>query len=132
MTVTAEPTEEPPTPTDPLERVVYGYLRSDAATEAELAALRAEMIQFCQERGLRLANVFTDRGSRSDQVTRPGVGGLLQALVLRNETAVIVPALDHLSDQSAVQAQLRRLIQRAGSTVVVIHEVDDGTKTDGM
>jgi DNA invertase Pin-like site-specific DNA recombinase len=109
---------------------VYGYLRSDGTDEAEVASLRADLKLFCASRGWRLVTVFCDRGCDGLDVARSGFAGALDALVLPESTALVVPSLEHLSPDDAVRAALTSMVRRAGARVVAAEDSTDEPTTD--
>lgn len=111
--------------------VVYGYLRDEGADEIQIALWRKEIGLFCEEQDYRLTLVFVDRGIPHEQVARTGFTGLLDVLELDATYGVVVPHLDHISEDNHALVMLLQLIRRTASKLIVIHEEEDTTKADG-
>ena len=108
---------------------VYGYVRSDGTDEATVASLRADLALFCAERGWRLVTVFCDRGCDGSDTARPGFAGALDALVLPESTALVVPSPAHLSPDATVRAVLASMVRRAGAKIAVVEATHGTTDT---
>jgi hypothetical protein len=101
---------------------VYGYLRAQAADEFALSVWRQEITAFCQHQGYRLETIFLDRRVPSDQVMRPGFGGLLGVLALKDTHGVVLLSSEHLSEDPNAYLVLQANIRAADAQMIVIHE----------
>lgn len=118
-------------PTPDHRPTVYGYLRAEEPNEIQIGLWRKEIAQFCEAQGYRLALVFVDRGVPHEQVARTGFTGLLDVLELDDSHGVVVPHLEHLSEDNHALAMLLRLIRRTASKLLVIQDQADEFKADG-
>lgn len=100
--------------------VVYGYLLAPQPEEIEIAAWKKEIAWWCREQDFHLGAVFVDRSIAEDQVRRPGIQGLLDALLLPGVVGVVVPNAGHLSTEAGALATLQKLIEDTNSELLCI------------
>lgn len=82
--------------------VVYGYLRTKAASAARRAALARALAGYCELHKLLLAAIFTDEGG--DAVRAPGFARLLGAISAGASYGLVLPTRAHLgSGRAAVE-----------------------------
>lgn len=98
--------------------VAYGYVRV-AEPDGEVAGWRQAIAEHCQASGWRLVTTFCDRGYDGSELARPGFAALLDVLALPESTHLVVPDLDHLSEDGTVRSGLVRQVERRGITLVV-------------
>jgi resolvase-like protein len=99
-------------------RIVYGYIRSETASEIHIAAERHEIAHFCRVQGYQLVTIFCDRRVPETELKRPGFTGVLDALSLREAYGVVVSHLDTLSSRSVVREALLRQIGTTRAQVI--------------
>lgn len=101
------------------------YIRlDDDEDDARFALLLKDIATCCQWQGLRLTRTFTDRGYDGSQLARPGIVELREALKEHPGAAVVVPMLDHLSPAGSIRTALMQMIEKLGSRLVVVCDVE--------
>jgi DNA invertase Pin-like site-specific DNA recombinase len=109
------------------------YLRfDDDSAHDRFAALLQDIAVCCQNQGLRLARIFTDRGYDGRTLARPGLAELQEALKDRPGLVVVVPTLDHLSPSELIRVPLLRMAQQHGGRLLVANEPDDRMDDDAV
>lgn len=111
--------------------VVYGYLRAPQPEEIEIAAWKMKIARWCRAQDFHLGAVFVDRSIAEDQVRRPGVQGLLDALLLPGVVGVVVPNVGRLSAEVGALATLQKLIEDTNSELLCIEPESHGIEADG-
>lgn len=103
-------------------RRVYGYLRP---TESRVHSDgRAEITDYADSHGYRLAGVIVDPGGRHDDPHRPGLLELLEAVRRPEVFGVIIPGRRHLSVDPDVLNEVISQIMRAGCHLFVMSDGD--------
>lgn len=109
------------------EHYVYGYIRTAERNDVEARRLRREIGRFCEQQGLSLITVFCDQGCDGSEVSRPGFSAALDVLSIRFVSmSLVVPDMTHLTPKDDdVRETMLRLVQRAGSKVESISQIQD-------
>lgn len=105
--------------------VAFGYLRADVPDENEIRVWR-EIAQACTAKNYRLATIYCDRGCDGSELARPGFAGLLDALALPDNAAVVVPDLTHLSTDVGVRHTLQYHVRRTGACLLAVRDTTNG------
>jgi Resolvase, N terminal domain len=106
--------------------LVHGYLRMEEPDEPVIGLMSKQLATVCMRNGYRLGSIFIDRGVPDDVFARTGLSTLLDAVRLTRRYAVMVPDLDHLSAREFVRDALQRMVELAGSQVIVAYQVSSG------
>ncbi|SMD14608.1 recombinase family protein [Kibdelosporangium aridum] len=105
-------------------RVLYGYVRVAQGDRERAAALKTDLMAFCQTYGYMIGTVFSDFGVEDSDVARPGFSSLLDVCRLVGSYGVVVPSRTHLSAHEETLAVLLRQIRRTGAKLIAIDEFE--------
>ncbi len=104
-----------------MSQTVYGYIRlEDDDDEAEIERLHDQLTAYAETNDLALAEVFVDRNTPAARIVRAGLTVLLDAILHREDCAVLIASPDHLSSVPAVRQAIEVEIENLGAHLLYL------------
>ena len=99
-----------------------GYIKTEYPDLAAVKRWKGRIQRYCAAKELPLGAIYVDNGMASSEMVRAGFAALLVDLSQTEAGAVVIPSLEHLSDEPIVREALRAQILRSGAIILALDE----------